>query len=462
MAVDPNLPFDQKKSLRKPGFGQGVFGDPFAPADPNAPAAPAAAPISAPGLRAFGDAVSQPGVGIAGAGTGGTPDQVAQQGVYADNLQRGLGQDPNNLLAGQPGAANQFAGVNGSAQTFADPAARGLRALAPGVTRYQLDPGNEAEVYATRGKDGSTVFTDNPAYAARVGNGQTLAGGTPEEAARIGGPNAGFAYKGPSIGGLRRQDISTLDDATTTKALDQILTNSTNDPETQAANAIDRNRLIARQQTLRRPATPNLTINSNGQAAGALTPENQIQLLRLQQQDARAAQANAISLQNGKNAADAAGRAADSSDRSAQAQTFSQLQSLRKTDPGSYATGLVSQLPQDPAELSKYLKSSQGQLVKNSLLQDVVQPGQDKSLYPIEWGDSKASKSGDIDFSKAVLDPQTGAFKGFTNDSGTDSPDYPAKTGVWGSNNYDPALSRITPAMWRILQQDGISSRKAR
>lgn len=460
MAVDPNLPLDQKKSLRKPGFGQGAFGDPFAPADPNAPVAPAGTPISAPGLRAFGNAVSQTGVGIAGAGTGGTPDQVAQQGVYADNLQRGLGQDPNNLLAGQPGAANQFAGVTGSAQTFADPSASGLRSLAPGVTRYQLDPGNEAEVYATRGKDGSTVFTDNPAYAARVGNGQTLAGGTPEEQGRIGGPNAGFAYKGPSIGGLRRQDISTLDDATTTKALDQILTNSSNDPETQAANAIDRNRLIARQQTLRRPQA-NPLLGLNGQPGG-LTPENQIQLLRLQQQDARAAQANAISLQNGKNAADAAGRAADSSDRSAQAQTFSQLQSLRKTDPASYSTGLVSQLPQDPTELSKYLKSSQGQLVKNSLLQDVVQPGLRNSLYPIEFGDKKAANSGDVDFSKAVLDPQTGQFRGFTNDSGTDSPDYPNKTAVFGSNNYDPALSRITPAMWRILQQDGISSRKAR
>lgn len=457
MAVDPNLPFDQKKSLRKPGFGQGAFGDPLAPADPNAPVAPAAAPIVSPLLRSFAN-VSQPG-GIAGVGTGATPDQVAQQGQYADNLQRGLGQDPNNLVG--PGA-NQFAGVTGSAQTYANPAGAGLRALAPGVTRYQLDPGNEAEVYATRGKDGSTVFTDNPAYAARVGNGQTLAGGTPEESARIGGPNAGFAYKGPSIGGLRRQDISTLDDATTTKALDQILTNSTNDPETQAANAIDRNRLIARQQTLRRPQASAL-LGPNGQPGG-LTPENQIQLLRLQQQDARAAQANAIQLQNGKNAADAAGRAADSSDRSAQAQTFQQISSLRKTDPSAYAAGLVSQLPQDPTELSKYLKSAAGQTVKASLLRDVVTPGLKDSTYWTEFGDKSAANSGNIDFSHVALDPQTGAFKGFTNDSDPSSPDYPKKGAIplLSSEHYDSALQNITPAMWRILQADGVSSRKAR
>ncbi len=403
-------------------------------------------------LRQLADNASQPS-GIAGMGQGATPDEQAQAYAVAKNF--------------TPPPTNQFAGVQGSATTVRDPS-QGLRALAPGVTRYGMDKGNEAEVYATRGKDGSLVFTDSPAYAAAAGNGQQLqAGDTYQAAQRTSGPNAGFAYRAPSIAGLRRQDVQSLDDPTTTAALAQTVGNNSTDPEVQAANAIDRNLLTARQQTLRRGPTGSIAPGTTGAGGGllssgglnGLTPSDQIQILKLQEADKRAGQANDIALAGVRASASAAGRAADSQERTAQQQSFSQLQSLKKTDPASYASGLVSQLESDPDALRKQLKSPQGQLIKNSLLQDVVQPGLQKSTYPLlDFQGRRAASAGQIDFGNLQLDPATGQPKGFEHDG---SLEYPT-TGFFGGSNFDPSLNRITPAMWRVLQEDGLNSKKAR
>lgn len=442
MAVDPSLPKDVKKALATgDGFSQLDFGN----ADPGA------------GLRQ------------AAAITNATPQQPGQT---PDTPPPPL----DNISAQNLATASRF--------------------LPGGVTRYVMDKGNEAPVYATKGKDGSIVFTDNPAYAAQVGTGQGLrrsdfntpaysnapAGGRPgvedrgfpaalpgsnniaagdAAFARTQGPNANLEYAPSALGGLRR-NVQTYNDDQTSRALAAVQADSARnagDPERVLSNAQDENLLQARLTGLRRQGLSTSGVPGYGAAgafgAGGISGP-------LKPSDIIAAQRNAATTNYRNNQTAIAQQRLkidqENSDRADRAQERADSQAFLgdyyKTlaqDPRAANQSLVSRL--NRPDIATFLGTDAGRQIADTYFQNAIQPGLQKSTYPLlDFSSRRAAEQGKIGFQNLATDAN-GRFAGLGNGSEApgDSPEFPS-TGFFGGANFDPSVNNLTPATLKALR----------
>lgn len=380
-------------------------------------------------LRRFAD-VSAPS-GIAGMGMGGSPADMQTAATAAQNAAA------VTAPAAAPARPNP-----GVFTTDALPETATGRRLAAGVTRYNMDPGNEAAVYTTRGKDGSTIFTDDAGFAARNSAGGLRRGDVNANVyARTQGPRANLEYA-PStleLQGLRRRNFQVLDGDQTQKAL--LTASSGGDAQTDQglSDRIDANVLRGRQFALDQKAAAN---------SAALSPRDQIALMRAQtsaaQGDARLklAQQQLVATQGASDRADAADQ------RSAQRDFFNQYQNLKANDPEQAENYLFNAIPQDPKEFDQWAATTAGRNVLNTYMTDVLQPQMQQSLFPIiEWGDKRQVPH--EGYSNLALGPN-GEFQGFINPDGSTN-EYPAK-GLLGSDNYG-SINRFSPSILRRLKR---------
>lgn len=315
--------------------------------------------------------------------------------------------------------------------------------LARGVTRYQMDPGNEAAVYTTRGKDGSTIFTDNADYAARNSAGGLRRGDVNANVlARTQGPRAGYEYAKSALQqkGLRREDFQDLAPDATQQALAVAGDANAADPNSDfgLSNRIDANLLRARRFTQQQQDAAN---------ASALSPRDQIALMRAQTAAAQGNERNTIAQGQLEATREGVRRQGAAEDRAAQKDFFTQYQGLKANDPKSAENYLFNAIPQDPQEFDKWSGTPAGRSVLNTYLTDVLQPQMSKSLFPIEWGDRRQVPH--ENFGNLALG-QNGDFQGFVNPDGSTN-EYPAK-GVFGSDNYG-SINRFSPAILRRLKR---------
>lgn len=317
--------------------------------------------------------------------------------------------------------------------------------LAAGVTRYNMDPGNEAQVYVTRGKDGSTIFTDNAGYAAKNSAGGLRRGDVNANVlARTQGDRNGFEYAKSALQqkGLRREDFQDFSPDATSQALQYANDALAKDPNSDAglSNRIDANLLRARQFTQKQQAAAE---------QGALAPRDQIALLNAQTQASLGEARNKIAQGQLEATQQGNARQQQAENRNAQKDFFTQYQALKANDPKSAEDYLFSAIPQDPGQFDQWSKTAAGRSVLNTYLTDVLQPQMKDSTYSFEFGDrNQIPNEG---YSNLALGPD-GQFQGFNNPDGSGN-QYPSK-GIFGNNHYG-SVNRLSPTILRRLKRLG-------
>lgn len=465
MAVDPSMSYDQKRA---------VFNgtDPVTQAINRSEAA----------ARSQGTGLYRPNT-ASGIATAGNLDATPVAAQVQKNLaavsqpaEGGGGSQPEDIGVQNLATANRF--------------------LPGGVTRYQMDPGNEAQVYTTKGKDGSIVFTDNPAYAARVGAGRGLRrsdlnipnysnapvqgragvedtgfpdvgegqnnGAAANVIARTQGPNANLTYAEGPVAGLRR-NIPNLDDQQAERALSVTQAAQPKNADEAYAQAIDRNAIVARIQGLRRqqlnaPGVPGYGVGGALGANGIGAPGGLkfSDIIRANQN----AQTNAYRggmLQQGAQRLKLDQEAADRADRTQQrAESNDFLKNYYTTlekDPRAANQQLATALNRD--DIGDYLKTDAGRAAADTYFQNVIQPGLKTSTYPIlDFNSRRAAEQGRVGYGDLQLDPGTGRFMGVRSplqSASDNSPEFPS-TGFFGGSNFDPSINKLAPATLKALK----------
>jgi hypothetical protein len=187
-----------------------------------------------------------------------------------------------------------------------------------------------------------------------------------------------------------------------------------------------------------------------GAVAGALKPSDVINLMGKNQTAAYRGAMLENDRQRTQIAQQQAQRQAETEDRTAAADVLKNYESLRQNDPRSANRYLFQQIPQDPQEFQQFYGSTKGRQILDNYLTNVLQPGAQSSLYPWELTDKANAPR--LDYSRLRTNPKTGEFEGFQNFSGNE--DYPAYGPIFGRPQYDPTVYQMSPAIWRILQQN--------
>jgi len=377
--------------------------------------------------------------------------QIAQADPYG-TVQNNL---PNSSINDTPVARNIAATVAPQpapampASNVVKPAPQQRSPLARGVSRYTIggDVGgpNAAQVYTTRGKDGSVIFTDDASYAARNSagglrrgdaNAQVLANSQID-------PNSAYEYAKPTSG-LTTRDILNLNSDGTQKAFADASAAAAKNRGTDqgVSDAIQANQLRARMQTQQ---------EQQGAGSGALSPRDQIALFRAQDAAKRGQEMVDVARQN-------AGLSRTRDARAGYNDTVKNYNSfVANGDNNGAANFLADKLSSlSPKDLKSYLGTPEGKFVRSNYL-NILQQGAMNAELPWELIDKR--KVPTLTFANLAMD-KNGDFSGFndpTDPAGSD-PEYPLRKGLlrrgFGTGeNYTPSIYSIPSANLAVLKQ---------
>jgi len=495
MAFDPNLPNDTKRGLKNrpapslydsfnnwagsminknapPGesaasasqFGPQAVANFAATGATSKPAATVAAPAPNSQVELDPSDAGYPHGEIQGNGLKALPQGVVRSSIPGVYIARG--KDGSFMASNVMGAAGAPDFGGGAA---ANAAAAGVKSLRrPGGTSY--DPRmaiTDAEGYTMAPGAQGGAYDPNAGVVDASGAGSLLGAAS--------GPHAGFTYAQNSLR-MNPADMITAAGINPEAAQDakrQLIAAMNNDPnstnpEVQAANRAALAQLQGNEQDVRQQYFGGNGsmygamggVGGTGAAGGRGIGLKDVLMNRYRNANlAERTQRDQATDQYREQMADRADRA----EARQGAQYFmTNYQNAENKLPGSGDSLIAQTTPQglSPDEFKKWVTTNPAGQAWSTALKQSMQRGAAQSLktpfdIPIEWGD-KANLASNVNFGNMKLD-KNGDFAGFYDNSDAPTNEYPRRSGLWGSPNYNEALLRtISPAYWKVLQQIGL------